>query len=356
MSLSLFGRNSYNANIRPGKSQRKFRMPDNGIDPKPNRVPVSVITGFLGSGKTTLLNHLVSQEGMQSTAVIVNEFGEVGLDHVLVESAIENVLLLENGCICCSVRGDLVDTICDLFAKARNAQIPDFTRILIETTGLAYPGPIVQSLQCDEAIIRRCRLDCVIAMVDGLQGATQITRYEEAATQIAQADIVLLSKSNLCTAESLEQLHRDIAQLNPAAAIIAVEFGRIDPGRLFRSPGAEQVFSATHHHDGSNGEHRHGEIMTCSLLHEAPVDEARLRHWLTMIYSLRPYAMLRLKGFARLSHSDRPLLIQAVGGVVSPFEWLDEWPEGRPETRLVFIFKGMSPQAVKTSFQHHVLA
>ena len=334
-------------------------MPDTGTDPKPNRVPVSVITGFLGSGKTTLLNHLVCQKGMQSTAVIINEFGEVGLDHVLVESAIENVLLLENGCICCSVRGDLVDTICDLFAKVQNAQIPDFTRILIETTGLAYPGPIVQSLQCDEAIIRRCRLDCVITMVDGLQGAAQITQYEEAATQIAQADIVLLSKSDLCAAEPVEQLRRDILQINPAVTIIAVEFGRIDPDQLFRSYGVERPFAATHHHhhdDGSNGEHRHGEIMTCSLLYEAPLDETRLRHWLAMIYSLRPYAMLRLKGFARLSHSDKPLFIQAVGGIVSPFEWLDEWPDDRPETRLVLIFKGMSPQAVKTSFQRHVLS
>jgi len=333
-------------------------MPDKGTDPRPNRVPVSVITGFLGSGKTTLLNHLVSQEGMQSTAVIVNEFGEVGLDHVLVESAIENVLLLENGCICCSVRGDLVDTICDLFAKARNAQIPQFTRILIETTGLAYPGPIVQSLQSDEAIIRRCALDCVIAMVDGVQGAAQMKQYEEAAAQIAQADIVLLSKSDLGAVETLEQLRRDIAHINPAVAIFAVEYGRIDPHRLFRSPGAEHSFSATHHHhhNGSGGEHRHGEIVTCSLLHEAPLDEARLRHWLAMIFSLKPHAMLRLKGFVRLSNASKPLLIQAVGGIVSPFEWLDDWPDGRPETRLVLIFKGMSAHAVKKSFERHVLA
>jgi len=332
-------------------------MPDSAVDRNPNRIPVSVITGFLGSGKTTLLNHLVSQKGMQSTAVIINEFGEVGLDHVLVESAIENILLLENGCICCSIRGDLIDTICDLFAKVQNDQIPNFTRILIETTGLAYPGPIVQSLQCDEAVIRRCRLDCVIAMVDGVQGSVQLTQYEEAATQIAQADIVLLSKSDLCAAGSLEQLRHDIAQVNPAVTITAVEFGRIDPDRLFRSVGAERPFSAAgYHHHASNGEHRHGEIMTCSLLHEAPLDEARLRHWLAMIFSLRPHAMLRLKGFARLSNSDKPLFIQAVGGIVSPFEWLDDWPDDKPETRLVLIFKGMSPKAVKKSFQRHVLS
>ena len=332
-------------------------MPDTAIERNRNRIPVSVITGFLGSGKTTLLNHLVSQRSMESTVVIINEFGEVGLDHLLVESAIENILLLENGCICCSIRGDLVDTICDLFAKTQNAQIPEFTRILIETTGLAYPGPIVQSLQCDEAVIRRCRLDCVITMVDGVQGAAQIIQYEEAATQIAQADIVLLSKSDLCARDSLKQLRSDILQVNPLVTITAVEFGRIDPDRLFRSPGAERLFIATHHHhDASNGEHRHGEIMTCSLLHEAPLDEARLRHWLAMIYSLRPHAMLRLKGFARLSHSSKPLLIQAVGGTFSPFEWLEEWPDGKAETRMVLIFKGMAPDTVKKSFERHVLS
>jgi G3E family GTPase len=330
-------------------------MPDTAVARNPNRIPVSVITGFLGSGKTTLLNHLVSQKGMESTAVIINEFGEVGLDHVLVESAIENILLLENGCICCSVRGDLVDTICDLFAKARNAQIPNFTRILIETTGLAYPGPIVESLQCDEAVIRRCRLDCVIAMVDGVQGAAQIIQYNEAATQIAQADIVLLNKSDLCTADSLAQLSDDIVRLNPAVTVTAVEFGRIDPDRLFRSAGAQRPQIATHHHHASDEEHRHGEIMTCSLLHDAPLDEARLRHWLAMIYSLKPHAMLRLKGFARLSNSTRPLFIQAVGGILSPLEWLDDWPDDKPETRLVLIFKGLSPQAVKKSFERHVL-
>ena len=124
-----------------------------GVDsPQPNRIPISVVTGYLGSGKTTLINHLVRQPGMQATALIINEFGEIGLDHVLVESSFENTLLLENGCICCSIRGDLIDTISDLFAKVGNGQLPPFTRIVIETTGLANPAPIVHAILTNDAV------------------------------------------------------------------------------------------------------------------------------------------------------------------------------------------------------------
>ena len=139
----------------------------------PNRLPGSVVTGFLGSGKTTLINYLVRQEGLGSTALIINEFGEIGIDNLLVETAIENTLLLENGCICCSLRGDLIDTISDLFAKVRNEQIPQFSRVLIETTGLADPGPIINSIQRDKAVIDRCFVDRVITVVDGVQGKAQ---------------------------------------------------------------------------------------------------------------------------------------------------------------------------------------
>ena len=172
----------------------------------PNRLPVSVVTGFLGSGKTTLINYLVRQEGLGSTALIINEFGEIGIDNLLVETAIENTLLLENGCICCSLRGDLIDTICALFAKVRNEQIPLFSRILIETTGLANPGPIINSIQSDKAVIDRCLVDRVITVVDGVQGKAQTSKFEEAMFQIVQADISLISKSDLISSDHLNQL------------------------------------------------------------------------------------------------------------------------------------------------------
>lgn len=342
---------------------------DEATLPRPNRIPVSLITGFLGSGKTTLLRHLVDQPGMESTALIINEIGEVGLDHLLVESAIENILLLENGCICCSIRGDLIDTISDLFAKVQNRQIPAFGRILIETTGLADPTPIVLTLQSDEAVVRRCHLDCVTTLVDGVQGAQQIKQYEEVVSQVAQADVVLVSKADLCDEDGLQGLHNEILGVNPAVGIANIVFGEIDPDVLFgardtRRPVAEaddRHDRHDHDHDHNVGDdlsatvYRHGNIFTCSLVHKMPLDATRLKDWLTMIYSLRPYSMLRLKGLVRLADSDHPLLLQAVGGVVSPPQWLPAWPDGEPETRLVLIFKNLAPQAVGESFQRHVV-
>ncbi|MFP6760148.1 MAG: GTP-binding protein, partial [Rhodospirillales bacterium] len=191
----------------------------------PNRLPVSVVTGFLGSGKTTLINYLVKQEGLGSTALIINEFGEIGIDNLLVETAIENTLLLENGCICCSLRGDLIDTICDLFAKVRNEQIPQFSRILIETTGLADPGPIINSIQSDKAVIDRCLVDRVITVVDGVQGKAQTSKFEEAMFQIVQADIGLISKSDLISSYHLNQLRNFLHRINPTLIIKVVEHG-----------------------------------------------------------------------------------------------------------------------------------
>ena len=141
-----------------------------------NRTPVSVITGFLGSGKTTLINYLVSLENLRDTALIINEFGEIGLDHILVESSFENTLLLENGCICCSIRGDLVDTISDLFTNVTNGKIPAFSRIIIETTGLADPRPIVISIDENPALRDRVRLDSVISTIDGSLGKNKMEK------------------------------------------------------------------------------------------------------------------------------------------------------------------------------------
>ncbi len=326
------------------------------LNPIPNRTPVSIVTGFLGAGKTTLIKFLVTQPGMEETALIVNEFGEIGLDNLLVETAIENTLVLENGCICCSIRGDLVDTIIDLFANVQNQKIPGFSRILIETTGLANPGPIVESIQSEDAIARRCRLECVVTIVDGVQGRTQILQHEEAVVQIAQADIALISKSDLSTPEGIDALKEDINQINPTLILRKIEHGKLDPDFLFQGSADRFARRLTNGHHPHHSHHNHGDVSTWSLVHDAPIDEERLRNWLSMIYTLRPFALLRMKGLVRLAQADQPLLLQAVGKMFSPPEWLDRWPGDVPRTQMVLIFKGLTAADIDKSFRTHVLS
>jgi len=335
-----------------------------------NRMPVAVISGFLGSGKTTLINHLVKQPGMEATALIVNEFGEIGLDHVLVDSAIENTLLLESGCICCSIRGDLVDTIIDLFSKAELDQIPKFDRIMIETTGLADPAPIVQSIESEFALKNRCQLDSVVTVLDGRQGVAQLKQQDEAVMQVAQADIVLVSKSDLPDAD-VEGVSLAAKAINPVAEIRPIAYGDVEPDALF---GREQRLVRAlagdhddHHHHQHDHDHehehhhdhdddvRHGNVSTWSVSSKTPLDEAKLRDWLTMLYTLRPANMLRLKGLIGLEGRDAPVLLQAVGPSFSPPVQLDAWPDGEAISRLVLIFKDLPADAVAASFQRHVL-
>ncbi|MBL6958438.1 MAG: GTP-binding protein [Rhodospirillales bacterium] len=336
--------------------------PTSAARQRPNRIPLSVITGFLGSGKTTLINHLVNQPGMQQTALIINEFGEVGLDHVLVESAFENTLLLENGCICCSIRGDLTDTVSDLFAKVQSGLLPAFTRILIETTGLADPGPIVRTLMTEESVTGRCNLDCVVTLVDGVLGGVQLLQNEEAVKQVAQADRVLITKGDLSSRDQRNRLRAEITGINPALAVTEIEHGRIDPDELFRqAAGNTAAGAASQHHDHSHDPadtaiHQHGVITTWSFVGEQAIDGERLRHWLGMLFSLRPQALLRVKGLVRVEGRDQPLVLQAVGSLFSPPQWLDSWPQDKPETRLVFIFKGLSPEVLRNSFERHVIS
>lgn len=337
---------------------------------RPNKIPTSIITGFLGSGKTTLLNHLVKQPGMESVALIINEFGEVGLDNLLVESSIENTLLLENGCICCSVRGDLVDTIGDLFTKARIGQIPEFSRILIETTGLANPVPIVNTIGSDRVVAERCRLDGVVTVVDGVQGETQAMSNPEAMVQIAQADVALISKADLIDERQADRIRRFVLDVNPGLEVEMMKNGRIAPEKLFGRHRAqsdryltqdEPDGDAEHDHgDRGHATHRHesshGDVSTWSFVHEEPVDPERLFGWLKMIFSLHAPSMLRLKGLVRAIGEDHPLLVQAVGPIIDPVQRLSDWPSDNRTTRLVFIVRQFPIEALRESFERHVLA
>lgn len=327
-----------------------------------NLIPVSIVTGFLGSGKTTLLNHLVKQPGMESVALIINEFGEVGLDDLLIETSIENTLLLENGCICCTVRGDLIDTISDLFSKVRHQLMPSFSRILIETTGLADPIPIVNTIATEKVLSERCRLDTVLTVIDGVQGAYHTRSNPEAVAQIALADVGLVSKSDMINEAQAQDIAKFVHAINPGLEIEMMEHGKIDPNVLFsqhRTDIAERQSRVDHDHADHEHHHhqesRHDDIATWSYVGRSPLDRHRFYDWLRMVYSLRGQSMLRLKGFVWVKDQSGPLLVQAVGPILSPVQLMADWPYDTPQTRLTFIVKDLPIDTVKQSFQRHVV-
>lgn len=332
-------------------------------------VPVFLITGFLGSGKTTLLRSLINQPGMANSALIINEFGEVGLDHLLVESSFDNILMLDNGCVCCSIRGDLVDTIGDLFAKQAAGEIPAFARILIETTGLADPSPVVRDLTEAMSLRGRCSLRRVVVTIDGVLGPAQLRDTPEIGAQIAQADLCLITKVDIAGRNAVNTLLADLRSINPALDIRTVSHGDIDAAILFaeedtlnalpRAAAPRQGHRRHSHeediHDSSAHRH-HSGIESWSLQLDRPLAWARLRDWLAMVYSLRAPHILRMKGVFWLAESDKPVVIHGVAGLVSAPTTLDRWPGGVRQSRIVFITKGVSVKHLEASFASEVLA
>src|SRR5215468_8164237 len=198
-----------------------------------SRIPVTLLTGFLGSGKTTVLNHVRKQPEMAATAVIINEFGEIGLDHLLVEKASDDdMVMLQSGCLCCTIRGDITDTLVNLFVSRAKGKI-NFVRAVIETTGLADPAPIVHALISDPIVAERYMLDGVVTTVDAVNGAGTLDRQPEALKQAAVADRLLLTKTDLADANAVAALEARLAALNPAATIAPVAQGVVDPAVLF---------------------------------------------------------------------------------------------------------------------------
>jgi G3E family GTPase len=343
------------------------------------KLRVTIITGFLGSGKTTVLNHLVKQPGMQSAAIIINEFGEIGIDHLLVETSTELMVELNNGCICCTIRGDLADKLGSLAMWLDIGRIPPVTRVIVETTGLADPAPIMHTLMTEPDLLTRYRLDRLVTVVDAIGGASSLACFPEAAKQIAVADLVVVSKTDLIDVHSdrtaYAGLLKRVRTLNPRAPIREVNHGAVDSDFLLGSPGddADSVLaelsiagrpaegcdgegeSGSHVHDGA---HKHAHAMREAgitsfviELHK-PVDGERFNDFLHRLAADYGKQMLRMKGIFQVEGTpDRPAVVHGVQHVFFPVSWLDRWPKGMRHSRFVFITQDLSPEVIATRFQ-----
>ena len=331
------------------------------------RTPVGIVTGFLGAGKTTLLNRLLHDPALSGTIVIVNEFGEVGLDHLFLESRADGeMVLLSSGCLCCTVRGDLVATLEDLFRARDEGSGNLFQRVLIETTGLADPVPVMQAVLAHPWLSRICALAGIVTLADATQIETLIETQEEALKQIAVADRIVLTKTDLWPAderaERRAEVERFLNSVNPVAPILdaaCCDASLIVDAGLFGEQGKsaevrqwldEEALGLTAH-DHSHDPNRHGDVTTFAIIRDAPVDPGALDLFLGLLRQTQGEKLLRMKGLVRLTTDpDRPLLLQAVQHVLHPPELLRAWPDQDRRTRLVFIGRKLDENAVRALF------
>ncbi len=321
-------------------------------------IPVHILTGFLGSGKTTLLQQMLSAPGFEDSAVIVNEFGEVGLDHLLLEEVEEGVLLMQNGCVCCTVRSDLKSTIRDLQDRVDQRMIQPFSRIVLETTGLADPAPVVSTLLTEPVLRHHFAVGNIICTVDAVNGASSLSRQPESVKQVAVADRIVVTKCDLVEAGAADALCERLARANPAADISRaggdgrhaaagkwIGSGIFDekrrPEELSRwlKPEPEQ----THGHE------HFGEIRSFCIIEPVEMDWTAFGIWLTALLHAHGQDVLRVKGVLNVRGSSTPVAIHGVQHLVHPPLHLREWPDGRRESRIVFITRGIGESRIRRS-------
>ena len=340
-------------------------------DPLAGKIPVTLITGFLGSGKTTLIGRLLKHPAMDRVALVINEIGEIGIDHDLVAMSSENVSLLANGCLCCTVRTDLQETLRELFGDRRAGRIPDFDRVMIETTGLADPAPVIQTLSSDTLLCAQYRLDGVVTLVDAVNAASQLEHYAQAERQIALADRIFITKADLATAEGIAAVQKAIASINPRAEVRRCAMGDLHPSELTgiglanaRADESTLRFLGEHRRPeqtGNGGDTDEGAylgerlpprhdpaVKTLSLRFDEPFSWASFSAAMEMVISLRGKDLLRVKGIVNVE--GRPIVVQGVGHVFHPPVPLDGWPSEDTGTRLVFITRNIEAATIRALF------
>ena len=328
-------------------------------------IPLNLITGFLGAGKTTLLNRLLRDPALAQAAVIINEFGEIGLDHLLVEHVEDGVMLLATGCLCCTVRGDLVNTLEKLLRGLDNGRMI-FNRVIIETTGLADPAPVLHTIMVHPYMQLRFRLDGVVTLVDAVNGAATLDAHQEAVKQAAVADRIVLTKTDLIDTpqrrEGLTALRMRLAALNPAAPMIEadgasvaqlVNCGLYDATRKIpdvkRWLAAEAYAHDHHHHHDVN---RHDDrIRAFTLASDQAIPYSAFEMFLDLVRSMHGPNLLRVKGIVKIAETpDTPIVIHGVQHVFHPPVTLDAWPDADQRTRLVFIVNDIAPRTIEDLF------
>lgn len=351
--------------------------PDSDDDPPP-RLPVSVLTGFLGGGKTTLLAHLIRQPGMARVACVINEFGEVGLDHLLIARSAEDTVVLEGGCICCTVRNDLIDTLHALFMRRLRGEIPEFDRVVIETTGLADPAPILHTLMSHPLIAARYRLDGVIAVVDAVHGATWFDQYPESVKQAAVADRLVVTKSDVATPDTTAGLIARLRALNPAAAVIVAVQGVVAPAALFdaglynprtKSPevgrwlneaayvhGPECAPGRGHDHSHHPGHGHDRRVASFCLVIDEPLPWERFLNFIDDLIARHGERVLRLKGLLNVRDSEGPLVVHGVQHLFHPAVPLADWPGPDHRSKLVLITRDLGRDEVEGLLNTHLSA
>ncbi|MBN9217640.1 MAG: GTP-binding protein [Mesorhizobium sp.] len=346
-----------------------------GADPL-SPIPVTILTGFLGSGKTTVLNRLLKRPSLAGAAVIINEFGAIGLDHLLIEASEEQFTLLDNGCVCCTVRGDLVATLKALDLRSRAGELPGLTHVVIETTGLADPAPILHTLMAEPDLAGRYLVAGVVTTVDAVNGPATLDRHAEAAKQVAVADRLLVTKTDLVSDEALSELRHRLATLAPAARQSLARNGEADFDIMdvthsamagdaremaawldisAHECGPDCAHDHSDHHPGAghhhgprehHGQHHHG-IQSYSFVIDKPVEWSAFARWLDYVAALKGEDLLRLKGLVHVTDEpERPLVLHGVQHVFHPPVRLDAWPSADRRTRLVFIVRDIDRETI----------
>lgn len=338
----------------------------------PENISITILTGFLGSGKTTILSSLIKHKLMANAAIIINEFGEIGLDHDLIETTDENVIELQNGCICCTIQGDLKSTLLNLLKKMEKREISPFNHVIIETTGLADPVPIIHTLMTSLDLQRIYSIDGVITVVDSINGESTYNVHEEAVKQTAFADRIVLSKTDIADEGRVNSLTKRIRTINPKVTIIKSNMNSVPVAKLlglndynpqnkdwnvreWLEIEKKESSNHLHHHHDHHREHdvnRHGDdIETFAMVTSQPVSMTSVNFFLELLMSQMGENILRIKGILNIKGQECPAVIHGVQHIFHPLEWLEKWPSQNKQSRLVFITKNINKDTIDDLFK-----